>query len=211
MTDAGTSARVGRPRRFDEATERTLVLDAGLRVIQRNGYAEATLVDIVAEAGLSRRALYRHFDSKDAVLVGIVDREAALVTDGLRRAVDRAPSGVAALEAWTATFLGLFIDPPKRARADVLASEAVRRAAGFSTALQRMDQQHAAPLADAIRRGVTEGTITSDDPDRDAAVVHAVVMRLGSRLLEVARPDADGAIAQVRRFCWPALGLPGAV
>lgn len=201
------TARVGRPRRYDESTERALLLDAGLRVIQRNGYAEATLVDIVAEAGVSRRALYRHYDSKDALLIGIVVRETELVVESLQRAVDRAPDGPAAVEAWAMAFLSVFTSPPRRARAEVLASEAVRRAAGYATAVQHMDALHEAPLAAAIARGVDEGTVSSDEPARDAGVIHAVALHIGRELLSSARPDGRAALGQVRRYCWPALGL----
>ena len=55
------------------------LLDAALEVIRRNGTtSRARVAEIVAEAGLSNDAFYRHFASKDALV-------AALLEDGTDR------------------------------------------------------------------------------------------------------------------------------
>ncbi|MGA7416454.1 MAG: helix-turn-helix domain-containing protein [Acidimicrobiales bacterium] len=69
-------ARAGRPRRFEEADELRLLLDAGLVVMERNGYQDAAVADILAEADLSTRSFYRHFESKDQLLCALYRREA---------------------------------------------------------------------------------------------------------------------------------------
>ena len=120
MSETTPQRRVGRPRRFDAHTERELLLDAGVRVIQRNGYAAATLADIVEEAGIARRALYRHFDSKDELLVGIFGRESAKVDVEMQAAVDAADTGRRAIEAWLEVFLRVFTDVRRRRRVEML-------------------------------------------------------------------------------------------
>jgi AcrR family transcriptional regulator len=199
--------RVGRPRRFDEVTERTLLLDAGLVVIQRNGYAAATLTEIVEEAGLARRAFYRHFDTKDAVLNGVFAREAEKVDAALRQAVSSAPTGKAGLEAWLDTYINLFTNPPQRKRVAALSSDEFRRAAGYAAELRRIDALYAAPLTEALRRAVAEGEIHVTDPAADARIVLAVVKQVGESLMATARPSKRRGVVQVQRYCWPALGL----
>src|SRR5688572_12660528 len=57
------------------------LVDATYRVIARTASVDPTVRDILAEAGLSTQAFYRHFRSKDELLVVLLD-------DGRRRIVD---------------------------------------------------------------------------------------------------------------------------
>ena len=47
--------------------EQQALIDAGLAVLRRNGSEGLTVNDVLAEAELSTRAFYRHFDSKRAL------------------------------------------------------------------------------------------------------------------------------------------------
>jgi AcrR family transcriptional regulator len=76
---ARIAARTVARRAPDYTTEVRRLLDAALAVIARQGTASrARVADIVAEAGLSNDAFYRHFPSKDALV-------AALLEDGTER------------------------------------------------------------------------------------------------------------------------------
>jgi AcrR family transcriptional regulator len=50
------------------------ILAAATKVFTERGFADARMDDIVAESGLSKGALYWYFDSKDAIIIGILDR-----------------------------------------------------------------------------------------------------------------------------------------
>jgi AcrR family transcriptional regulator len=60
----------GRPREFDEDE----VLDALLQLFWDRGYEDASLVDIVASAGLNKSSLYNAFGSKDELFVRVLER-----------------------------------------------------------------------------------------------------------------------------------------
>ena len=68
--------RAGRPRRFESEDELRILLDAALVVMERNGYTDAAVADILREADLSTRSFYRHFESKDQLLSALFRREA---------------------------------------------------------------------------------------------------------------------------------------
>lgn len=73
------AARTLAKRGADYESEVRRLLDAALDLIRRNGTsARPRVADIVAAAGLSNDAFYRHFPSKDALV-------AALVEDGTER------------------------------------------------------------------------------------------------------------------------------
>src|SRR5712691_3959416 len=71
----GASARGAQrsPRRRDpDRKERILVAAAGLGA--RRGFDAISMADIGAEAGIVGSGIYRHFDSKTAILVAMADR-----------------------------------------------------------------------------------------------------------------------------------------
>jgi AcrR family transcriptional regulator len=60
------------------------LLDAARRVFTRSGYSGATVDDITSEASVSKGAYYFHFETKDDVLVALVQEWARDVADGVR-------------------------------------------------------------------------------------------------------------------------------
>ncbi|CAN5598918.1 hypothetical protein BH10PLA2_BH10PLA2_40340 [soil metagenome] len=53
---------------------RDRILDATERLLGRLGYQKTTMDDIAMEAEVGRRSIYLHFDSKEAVALGTIDR-----------------------------------------------------------------------------------------------------------------------------------------
>jgi AcrR family transcriptional regulator len=62
-------------RKTKEEAEKTRrqLLDAGLRLFATKGFAETSVEEVAGEAGLSKGAVYWHFDSKAALLRGILE------------------------------------------------------------------------------------------------------------------------------------------
>lgn len=52
--------------------KRALIVDAALKAFLDSGYAEASVNHIAAEAGVSIKTLYRHFDSKDDLFSAVM-------------------------------------------------------------------------------------------------------------------------------------------
>lgn len=61
-------------KRSLEEERRVQILDAAERVFTRKGFSKARMDDIVAEAGLSKGALYWYYKSKDALIKALLDR-----------------------------------------------------------------------------------------------------------------------------------------
>jgi len=209
VSERPTGTRPGRPRHHLPEDEVTLILDAALVVMRRNGYAAASVADILDAAGLSTRAFYRHFGSKDALLRAMYRRDADAVAAELREATEVAAGPVAALEAWLDGFLALFFDPRRVERAAVMTSEGTRRAAGYHEEEQRAEAAIVAPLVEVLRRGHESGVLTSPTPERDAYAIYAVAASASGtrRTVGTGRFDRAAARAHVMRFCWPGLGL----
>ncbi|WP_435106789.1 TetR/AcrR family transcriptional regulator [Nocardiopsis synnemataformans] len=64
-------------RRMRRTERRAQILDAATRAFARGGYADTSLDDVAAEAGISRVILYRHFESKQEMYRAVLDRACA--------------------------------------------------------------------------------------------------------------------------------------
>ena len=96
-----------------EVTRRHLV-EVATRLFAERGY-EATPVELVlAEAGVSRGALYHHFASKEALFEAALEAVQTTVAAAVRDAARRAPDPLGALRAGCATWLELARDPVVR-------------------------------------------------------------------------------------------------
>ncbi|MFC6446980.1 TetR/AcrR family transcriptional regulator [Shinella zoogloeoides] len=63
-----------------EAT-RLALIEAARRLFVEKGYAETATPDIVGEAGVTRGALYHHFEDKKALFRAVLEREAQAVAE----------------------------------------------------------------------------------------------------------------------------------
>jgi AcrR family transcriptional regulator len=61
-------------RRLPRVQRREQILTAATEAFARSGFAATSLVDIAAEAGVTRVILYRHFDSKTDLYQAVLDR-----------------------------------------------------------------------------------------------------------------------------------------
>ena len=75
------------PRSADQTRKR--ILEGAYRLFRRQGYSRATMDDIAAEARLTKRTLYHHFNSKDQLLANVLDAQHHLALQAFRSFGDR--------------------------------------------------------------------------------------------------------------------------
>lgn len=201
-----TSSGLGRPRRFDGDTERRLLMDAAINVMPGRDYLEVAVADVLAEAGLSTRAFYRHFESKEALLIALMRRDAESVGQSLDRAVDRATDPSLAVAEWLDGYLAVFYEPHRASRTTLYSSPGARASPAVVAEHAELRQIVVRSLVSALRAGHRVGALHSPAPHRDAMTVLALVG------VAVGPPGGfrtrKGARTHVMRFAWPALGLP---
>lgn len=86
------------PRPDVSEERKNQIIAAATKVFSERGFAEARMDDIVAESGLSKGALYWYFDSKDAIIVAILDRVFDWEAAHLDEILDREASAELKLE-----------------------------------------------------------------------------------------------------------------
>ena len=206
-----SAKRRGRPPALAPEDERRAILTATLRVLRRSGFDRATLDEVLTEAGLSTRAFYRHYSSKDELLVALYEQEVATFAARLARLVEVAPGPVEAVTVWVDDILAIRFDSRRAQRAGLLSSREAQRGANWDEIRRATRQALTEPLVGALVAGRQRGIFPVTVPEADARTIHAVTFGvlddLGGSTTSVGR---DEAREHVLRFVLPALGVPSA-
>lgn len=202
------ATRLGRPRRFDSDTERQLLMQAAVEVMTSRNYLEASVGDVLAVAGVSTRSFYRHFESKEALLIAVMRRDAEAVGDLLDRAVADAPDPPSAVQAWLDCYLSCFYEPRQARRTTLYASPAASGSPAVMAEHAALYEILVRSLTKALRAGHRTGRLYSPKPHDDAQTILGLV---SSSVFEGNDPKKrrkrKSARERIMRFAWPAIGL----
>lgn len=198
-----TTRAPGRPRRYDPETELALITSAARKLLQENDYEDVSVGAILSESGLSTRSFYRHFASKDELLVAMYRQEAEKVGRRLQSAVEAAGSPRAALEAWIDEILRMRYDARTASRVAIFDSSSARRAAGYAEVELDTVRLMVQPLREVLEAGLDSGDFPLSEPALDALAIHALVWNAVRSKRSLSR---DEARAHVMRFALGGLG-----
>jgi AcrR family transcriptional regulator len=100
MNRASSAAVIPLPRKVNREQRRQQLIDATMRVLARKGYAQTTLSDVAAEAGVSHGLVNFHFDTKEKLLTETLLFMAEEYRSNWMKALENAdPSPAAQLDA----------------------------------------------------------------------------------------------------------------
>jgi AcrR family transcriptional regulator len=109
------TVRTRQPRMPIEV-RREQVLDAALRLIERDGYAATTVEAIAREADLAKPVVYKAYPGREPLLRALLEREQARAFATLARAVPAEPEGSgprAMLLAWLGNLARAISENPR--------------------------------------------------------------------------------------------------
>jgi AcrR family transcriptional regulator len=172
----GARARTPSPtRQAKYRAEKQVIMRAAYELIQRDGSKETSVHDVLRKTGYSTRAFYRHFRSKDELVLEMYRTDCDRVSETLVAAVASAATPLDALEAWIDQNLAVVYDARRLRHAVVLSSPEVASAEGFAqVALDGLAAQRA-PLVELLRAGREQGVFPHAEPETDALAIQAVV------------------------------------
>jgi AcrR family transcriptional regulator len=157
--------------------ERSAIIRAAHRLIGSGTGGVTPIEDILRDARVNRRTFYRHFSSKDALLLAMQHEAGELVRAALWSAADRAADGRAAVLAWIEEFLSIGWDTRRLREGRTFLAPEAGLVAGLAAAMEDIHARHRAVLEATLRRALTDGTLPAAAPERDAFAIHAVALR----------------------------------
>ena len=191
---AGRIVRRTLAKREDQyASEVRRLLDAGLEVIRRCGTSSRPRVaDIVAEAGLSNEAFYRHFRSKEALVAAILEDGGERLRSYVAHQMAKEPTPERQVRRWVAGVLG-------QADEDIAATTLAVLWNGSSVGDAAGGHFVSAPVASLLLEPFT--ALGSDTPELDAGLAaHATFGLLSDCLWQRVQPT-PAEVKRVATFC----------
>lgn len=155
-----------------QQARRNHILDAAEKCFAQNGFHATTMQMLCSEAGISPGALYVYFDSKEALIAGICERDRTEFSERFANIADAADV-LAALNNLASHY---FIDEPrhKLALTVEIGAESVRNDA-VGEMFKACDETIGESFLGLLERLVAEGRINPALPVTDAAKLMQII------------------------------------
>ena len=184
---------------------REQLLSATADLVAARGFAAVGIADIGAAAGVSGAAIYRHFASKQDLLIALLDRVVEGLRDGAREAVADARTPDEALDALIAAHVDFALRD--RSIIAVYDQEAHTLPDDDRRRIRRTQRAYAETWADVLRARTPALT-----PAVARAAVHAtfgLVNSVSDYRTELADDDLRAVLVAMARAALDAPGAPG--
>jgi AcrR family transcriptional regulator len=179
-------------------SDRDAIVRAAYRLISQGGTsttATTSIENILSAARVNRRTFYRHFATKDDLIIAMQEWAGDLILADLEQAVAAADTPAAGVAAWIEDYLSIGWQEARFRDALAFMSSEVTGAPGIAAALENTYARHRRVLTDALVAGLADGSLPNARPELDAFAIHAIAVRhLESRI----RGRLDTDFAEVR-------------
>jgi len=173
-TRSARRALATREASHDDAVRRLVA--ASFALIRETGSLEPSVASIVRRAGLSNQAFYRHFRSKDELLLGVLDEGFRVLAGYLAHRMANAGDAEARIRAWIGGVLEQALQGDAAAATRPFAVSRARLSELFPEEVEASERELTRPLQLAIAEGVADGGLPGADPERDALAIHTLAM-----------------------------------
>lgn len=191
--------------------DRGCIIDAAYSCLSEPHSGPIPVAAILQRAGVSTRAFYRHFESKDELFLALLRQECDALADRLDRILTDEPrTPVDQLKAWIGQMFGWMHDAELRMHLTVIDSDEVRAAKGYRETRERAHADRERSLVEILRRGRSDGSFPLADPEHDAVAISAVISREMGGLSHGDGERLRRSLAWVLEFALRALGAEGA-
>src|ERR1700690_1983539 len=132
-------------------------MDAAMKVMRRNGFQGASVQDILDDAGLSTRAFYRQFQSKDDLLLAMFHTASGPDVEQVQAAVDGAGTAIDGVLAWIDE-LQPIASARRRIQRMVVFNVVSRQTVGCDVEVASLQDRLLPPLLRAVQCGSEDGS-----------------------------------------------------
>jgi AcrR family transcriptional regulator len=152
------------------------LLQAGLDEMRERQCVEPRVADIVRRAGLSNKAFYRHFRSRDELLLAILAQVLRVQLNELEGRMARADSALDRIRCWIWGVLGRALDPEAAAATRPLLVHQARLLESIGEEVWDCVEKLKVPLRAAIAEAAENGELADADVESDTEVVYQLAI-----------------------------------
>ncbi len=180
-----------------QATIRGLI-EVARKEFGARGYADTSIEDIVRAAGVTRGALYHHYDTKLELFRAVVRFEQRALTRAIAKGAASSPVGWERLQAGCHLFLEACLNPAVR-RILLLDGPAVL---GWDAVREIEAQYTLALLRDGLRAAVEEDRSIGEDSGLLASLLFAALAEAGRLIANARHPQQalPGVVLSIDRL-----------
>jgi AcrR family transcriptional regulator len=183
----------------EPGVRRNEILDAAQRFLYRKGYEQMTIQDILDDTHISRGALYHYFDSKQALLEGLIERTGEqgmqlirpILTDPKLNALQKLQIYFDSAMRWKTTQKTMLIPILRVWYSDDNALVRQKELAASKKIMIPM-------LTDVLRQGIKEGLLAAPHPEQMVEVLVSLILGLSDALGELILAGQAGTADLVR-------------
>jgi AcrR family transcriptional regulator len=186
---------------------RRVILTAAAKAVREQGVRGLSIAAVLERAGLSTRAFYRHFESKDQLVSAVFLEMARFEMRRLRRKMATADNPVEAVSAWIDGRLDLAFDENIRSDLRRLSLEAQSQMFASPELIQPAYTEMLQPLTEQLEHGLDSGVFHDIDPVADAQSIQGVVWATTERQWATGDCERADIRDRVLRFCLLGLGV----
>jgi AcrR family transcriptional regulator len=196
-------------------SERQRIIRTAYRLMA-SGQATISIQDILESANLSTRAFYRHFASKNDLLLAMYRNDNERLAQALSEATTAEPDAWQALRSWVELSLAVAFEPDRLRHSRVLSSAEVQHAEGYKKEMLDGRDRSRASLEALLLRGGLDGTFPTVQAQKDAYVIFGatsefVTIRLeGGEDILTQKQAVDAIMGAASRLLGVADAVPSA-
>ena len=153
------------PQQVRAKETRAAIIRGAAAAFEQRGYGSTSLAQVSAAAGVTKGALYFHFDSKEALAVAIIEAQHTESVGAGRELLDNNVPGLRAL-------VSMSYELARQLRDDLIVSAGVRltiEAVNFSTPVSAPYLDWMIACEEFLRRGIADGDVVPTVDVRAAA------------------------------------------
>jgi AcrR family transcriptional regulator len=190
------------------ASEVDGIIEATYRVIERAGSVDPRMREILAEAGVSTQVFYRHFQSKNELMLVLLDDGRRRLATYLEHQMEKAGDPLQQVRAWIEGTLEQVRD-----------TGAAARTRPFARSLGQLQEQYPEEhresvevlvqlLRTAIDAAVEAGQVTVADAGDSAMLIYLMTHGLMDRHLREVTTPTDAEVERCVQFALRGIGGP---
>lgn len=142
-----------------DGDDRGCIIEAAYTCLSEPHSGAIPVAAILQRAGVSTRAFYRHFESKDELFLAMLRRETDTLAERRDRILAEQPGRpVDQLNAWIGEMFELVHDAQVRMHLTVIDSDEAHAAKGYRETREQAHADRGRSLVEILRRGLDDGS-----------------------------------------------------